>query len=65
MEDKLLLDVKECVEFTGIGEHSLRKLARNYDDIPKIKIGTKLFFIKSEMNNWLIAHSGETLENED
>lgn len=62
MEDKLLLTTKECVEYIGIGETTLRNLAKTYDDIPHIFIGTKLYFIKSELNKWLIEHKGEILK---
>ena len=64
MEDKLLLTTKECVEYIGIGETTLRNLAKRYDDIPKINIGTKIYFIKSEMNDWLKSHIGENLDPE-
>jgi excisionase len=62
MEDKLLLTTKECVEYIGIGETTLRNLAKTYDDIPHIFIGTKLYFIKSELNKWLVDHQGEILK---
>jgi len=35
MEDKLLLTTKECIEYIGIGETTLRNLAKTYDDIPQ------------------------------
>lgn len=62
MEDKLLLTTKECVEYIGIGETTLRNLAKTHEDIPHIFIGTKLYFIKSELNKWLVEHQGEILK---
>ena len=53
---------RECVEYIGIGETTLRNLAKTYDDIPHIFIGTKLYFIKSELNKWLVEHQGEILK---
>lgn len=62
MEDKLLLTTKECVNYVGIGENTLRNLAKKCDDIPIIHIGSKLFFVKSELNKWLVEHQGEILK---
>lgn len=64
MEDKLLLTTKECVNYIGIGENTLRNLAKKCDDIPIIHIGSKLFFVKSEMDSWLKSHIGENLDPE-
>lgn len=47
-----MLDVKQLSEYLNISISLIRKLVRN-KDIPYNRIGVKLLFSKSEIDNWL------------
>jgi len=47
-----ILDIKQCAEFLNISISLIRKLVRK-KEIPFYRIGAKLLFSKSEIENWL------------
>ena len=45
---------KELAREIPIGEHKLRRLAREYESFPVIRNGNRLLLIKPEVEAWLI-----------
>lgn len=56
--EKILIDIKEFVELTGIGHDKAREIVRR-DDFPKIKIGNRTKIIASEVPEWFLKRKGE------
>lgn len=52
MEDSLMT-AKELSEKIPIGEHRIRKLAKEYPDFPKLRAGNRMYFFKDEVLAWL------------
>ena len=52
-----MLDIKQLSKFLNVSISLIRKLIRG-NEIPYIKIGTKLLFQKNEINKWLLNQSG-------
>jgi excisionase family DNA binding protein len=50
--DNLILDIKQCSEFTGIPIGTLYKLT-SQRKIPHSKIGKKVMFLKDEIIAWI------------
>ena len=50
-----MLDIKQLSKFLNVSISLIRKLIRG-NEIPYIKIGTKLLFQKNEINKWLLNH---------
>ncbi len=50
--DSIMLDIKQLSEFLNVSTSMIRKLVRK-KEIPFNRIGVKLLFSKSEIDNWL------------
>ncbi len=55
---KILIDIKEFTELTGIGDDKARELARR-DDFPKIRVGNRTKIIVKELDKWFMDRKGE------
>lgn len=60
IKDKILIDIDEFKEITGIGDSKARELI-NRDDFPKIRIGNRNKVILAELNEYFNERRGEYL----
>lgn len=60
IKDKILIDIDEFKEITGIGETKARELISR-DDFPKIRIGNRNKVILAELNDYFNERRGEFL----
>lgn len=60
IRDKILIDIDEFKEITGIGDSKARELISR-DDFPKIRIGNRNKVILAELNNYFNERRGEFL----
>lgn len=60
IRDKILIDIDEFKEITGIGDSKARELISR-DDFPKIRIGNRNKVILAELNEYFNERRGEYL----
>lgn len=60
IRDKILIDVEEFKEITGIGDSKARELISR-DDFPKVRIGNRSKVILAELNDYFNERRGEYL----
>lgn len=60
IRDKILIDIDEFKEITGIGDSKARELISR-DDFPKIRIGNRNKVILAELNEYFNERRGEFL----
>lgn len=60
IRDKILIDVEEFKEITGIGDSKARELIGR-DDFPKVRVGNRNKIILAELNDYFNEKRGEFL----
>ena len=60
IRDKILIDIDEFKEITGIGDSKARELIGR-DDFPKVRIGNRNKVILAELNGYFNERRGEFL----
>ena len=53
--EKILLSVKETSSRIGISERTLHTNTAPRGDIPCVKIGTRVFYQRDEIDNWILT----------
>lgn len=55
----LMLDIHEAIAFTGLPKCQLYRLAREEEDFPILKLGSKrIFFNRDGLTDWLEKNTG-------
>lgn len=60
IRDKILIDIDEFKEITGIGDSKARELISR-DDFPKVRVGNRNKVILAELNDYFNERRGEYL----
>lgn len=54
INDKALLNVKEVMEYTGLGESTVRKILNTPCNKLTVRIGNRLYAHKGRLDEWLL-----------
>lgn len=54
IEEKVLLSVKEVMEYTGLGESSVRKILNTPKNKLTVRIGNRLYAHRRKLDEWLL-----------
>ena len=60
IRDKILIDIDEFKEITGIGDSKARELISR-EDFPKVRVGNRNKVILAELNDYFNERRGEFL----
>ena len=60
IRDKILIDIDEFKEITGLGDNKARELISR-EDFPKVRIGNRNRVILAELNDYFNERRGEFL----
>lgn len=57
---KLTLTPTECAQLLGLGKDKIYELCHS-NQLPAVKVGNRFLIIRSQLDNWLINNSGQSL----
>ena len=60
-----LLNAKEAAEYLKLSYYTLEKWRTRKQGLPYVKIGTRVFYRQSDLDNWLASNTHDPGDDDD